>query len=215
MVAIPLKGQYGPTLGRLLAPRWHAAPRLARGLVIAAGVIVLALLIGAGLTLENAHYSQGGAVPFSFSYRDLSRSAPEPGGYVRVERRVDGRLVSSFAVGPLVLPPYSGGVNSELALYASSYVEALRRRDRGFTLSGEGKTRVNTVPAYTVFYTTQIRGRTYYGRDVLLTPERAHPRRGVRIVMLSLPHSESGVDSPMELATGGVLELPLESFTLG
>ena len=45
---IPLKPEYGPTLGRLLAPRWHAASRLVQALVIVAGVGLLALVIGAG-----------------------------------------------------------------------------------------------------------------------------------------------------------------------
>ena len=50
-----MKPEYGPTLGRLLSPRWRAASPLARGAVIAAGVGAA----GAGrrrvaLTLENA-----------------------------------------------------------------------------------------------------------------------------------------------------------------
>ncbi len=213
MAAIPLKPEYGPTLGRLLAPRWNAASSIARALVIACCVAIAALLIGAGLALENARYSHGGPVPFSFSYRDLFRSTPEAGGYVRVDSREHGRLKDSFAVAPLRLPQYSGGINAELALYASSFIESLRRRDAAFVLSGEGKTRVNTVPAYTIFYTTQIAGRTYYGRDVLLTPEQAHPRAGVQITMLAAPRSSG--NSPIEVATAGSLELPLESFTIG
>ncbi len=48
---------------------------------------LVAVLVGAFLTLENAHYSHGGRVPFSFSYRDLYRAAPDPGGYVKIESR--------------------------------------------------------------------------------------------------------------------------------
>ena len=33
MGAVPIKPEYGPTLGRLLSPRWRAASRLVRGLV--------------------------------------------------------------------------------------------------------------------------------------------------------------------------------------
>ncbi len=84
MVAVPMKSQYGPTLGQLLSPRWRAASPLARGLVIAACVGLLALLVGAGLTLENSTYSHGGRVPFSFSYRNLFRVKPDPGEFVKM-----------------------------------------------------------------------------------------------------------------------------------
>ncbi len=215
MPAIPLKPEYGPTLGRLLSPRWHAASRLVRALVIVACIAVLALLIGAGLTLENAHYSHGGPVPFSFSYRDLYRTAPAPGEYVQVRRPAHGPLKDSFAVGPLRLPAYTGALSGELPVYASSYIAGLRRRYTGFVLRGEGKTRVNTVPAYDIAYTAQIEGRTFYGRDVLLLPERSGASAGVHIVMLSAPGADAQVNSPLLVGTTGVLERPLETFTIG
>jgi hypothetical protein len=215
MPAIPLKPEYGPTLGRLLAPRWHRASRLVQALAIAGCVAVLALLIGAGLTLENAHYSRGGAVPFHFSYRGLYRVAPGPGEWVQVRSPVSGPLRNSFAVGPLQLPAYTGGLSGELPVYASSYIDGLRRRYSGFVLDGEGKTRVNTVPAYDIAYTAQIEGRTVYGRDILLLPERAGVRAGVHIVTLSAPHADPGVTSPLLVGTTGVLERPLETFTFG
>ncbi len=75
MAAVPIKAEYGPTLGRLLSPRWRAASSLARVVVLALAAGVVALGIGVFLTLENAHYSHGGRVPFSFSYRGLYRGA--------------------------------------------------------------------------------------------------------------------------------------------
>ena len=116
--AIPLKPEYGPTLGRLLSPRWHAASKPVQALVLIACTAVLAMLIGAGLALENAHYSHGGPVPFSFSYRGLYRTAPAAGEYVQVRRPAHGPLKDSFAVGPLQLPPYTVGSSGELPLYA-------------------------------------------------------------------------------------------------
>jgi hypothetical protein len=211
MASIPLKPEYGPTLGELLAPRWRVASRLLQAIVVAAGVGLLALAIGAALTLENAHYSHGGPVPFSFSYRGLYRTAPAPGEYVQVRNAVHGPLRNSFAVGPLRLPPYTTSLSAELPLYATSYIDGLRHRYAGFVLRGEGKTRVNTVPAYTVAYTAQIGGRTVYGRDILLLPERPGARAGVRIVMLSAPTSQ--VSAPLLVGTAGVLERPLETFT--
>jgi hypothetical protein len=216
MVAVPMKPQYGPTLGRLLSPRWHAASPLARWAVIAAGTGLLTLLLIAGLTLENASYSHGGRVPFSFSYRSLYRVAPEGGEYVKMQRRYpDGRLEDSLAVGPLSLPPYSGALSGELPVYAAGYINALRLRHARFALSGEGKTKVNTVPAYAIFYTTVVEGRTMWGRDILLLPERRGAREGVDIMMLTSPKANSQVDSPSEVGSEGVLSRPLRTFSIG
>jgi hypothetical protein len=215
-VAVPLTPEYGPTLGRLLSPRWRAASPLLRATLIAAGVGLLALLIGAALTLENASYSRGGKVPFSFAYRGLYRVAPDPGGYVKVERHLaDGALEDSYAVEPLSLPPYSGELSGELPLYASGYIRALAQRRTGFVLRGEGKTRVNTVPAYQVLYTAIVDGRPMYGRDVMLLPERRGAREGVEIVMLTSPTANAQVDSPLEVAGTGVLLRPLKTFSFG
>ncbi len=211
MASIPLKPEYGPTLGELLAPRWHAASRLVQAVVVAGGIGLLALAVGTAFTLENAHYSHGGPAPFSFSYRSLYRTAPAAGEYVQVQRVAHGRLEDSFAVGPLQLPRYTTSLSAELPLYAASYIVGLRHRYSGFVLRGEGKTRVNTVPAYTIAYTAQIAGRTVYGRDILLLPEKPGARAGVHIVMLSSPSPQ--VTSPLLVGTAGVLERPLETFT--
>lgn len=213
MAAIPLKPEYGPTLGRLLAPRWHAASSLARAILVTAGFGLLALVVGAAFTLENAHYSHGGPAPFSFSYRSLYRTAPGPGEYVRIQRPAHGPLKDSFAVGPLELPPYTGGLSAELPLYAATCIDELRQRYTGFVLRGEGKTRVNTVPGYDIVYTALIAGRTVYGRDILLLPEQPGARAGVHIVMLTSPAADSQVTSPLLVGTTGVLERPLETFT--
>jgi hypothetical protein len=216
VAAVPIKPEYGPTLGRLLSPRWRSASRPARALVLALIAALLALLIAAVLVLENAHYSHGGRLPFGFSYRSLFRVAPDPGGYVKVQRHgPGGALEDSFAVEPLTLPRYSGGLSGELALYAAGYIHGLASRYRGFVLRGEGKTRVNTVPAYHVFYTAIVEGRTMWGRDVLLLPERPGAREGVDIVMLTSPHASRQVTSPLEVASAGVLLRPLKTFSIG
>jgi len=212
-MAVPMKPEYGPTLGELLAPRWRAASPLARRAVIAVGVGLLVAIVAAVLTLENSSFSHGGRVPFSFSYRDLYSVGPDPGGYVKVQRRSSsGRLEDSFAIDPLRLPPYSGSLSGELPLYASNYIRGLSRQDRDFALRGEGKTKVNGIPtAYDVFYTTVVEGRTMYGRDFLLLPERPGVREGVNIVVLMAPRP--GVISPSEVAASGILVRPLKSFT--
>jgi hypothetical protein len=100
-------------------------------------------------------------------------------------------------------------------VYASGYIHALAQRSAGFVLRGEGKTRVNKVPAYQILYTAEVEGRTMYGRDVLLLPERTGARLGVNIVMLTSPTANSRVDSPLEVASTGVLLRPLKSFSFG
>jgi hypothetical protein len=216
MPAVPIKAEYGPTLGRLLSPRWRAASPLTRGLVRVLAVGVVALAVGAFLTLENAHYSRGGAVPFSFSYRGIFRAPPAAGEWVRLERHGPGGVLEdSFAVRPLMLPHYAGSLSGELPLYAAGYIRSLRSHDADFVLRGEGKTRVNTVPAYNVEYTTRVAGRTMFGRDVLLVAQKPGQRAGVNIVMLTSPTANAQVTSPLEVASEGVLLKPLKTLTLG
>jgi hypothetical protein len=217
MGAVPIKPEYGPPLGRLLSPRWREAPRLVRRLVLAACAGLGALVIAAVLTLENAHYSHGGRVPFSFSYRSLYRAAPDPGGYVKVSRRrADGRLEDSFAVAPLRLPPYAGELSGELPLYAAGYIAALAHRYQGFELGSEGKTRINTIPGYQVVYTATVEGQTLWGRDVLLLPpNRRGVRDGVQMTMLTSPTADPKVNSPQEVASDGVLLRPVKTFRFG
>jgi hypothetical protein len=216
MAAVPIKPEYGPTLGRLLSPRWRAGSAGARTTVAVVVAGLLALALAVALSLLNAKYSHGGKVPFSFSYRSLYRVTPDQGGYVKIQRhRSDGRLEDSFAVEPLTLPPYSGGLSGELPLYAEGYIRGLRARYVDFTLRAEGKTRVNTVPAYDVFYTALVGGQTMWGRDVLLLPDRPAVREGVDIVILTTEAASSQVTSPLEVATAGVLLKPLKTFTLG
>lgn len=211
-----MKSEYGPTLGRLLSPWWRAASPPVRVAVIAAVGGLVALVVAVALTLENASFSHGGRVPFSFAYRGLWKVVPDPGGYVKVERRrAGGALEDSYAVEPLSLPSYSGELSGELPVYAFDYIRALSRRAPGFVLRGEGKTRVNGVPAYHILYTATVEGRTMYGRDVLLLPERRGARDGVDIVMLTSPTANSQVDSPLEVASTGVLLRPLKTFSFG
>jgi hypothetical protein len=212
-----MKSEYGPTLGRLLAPRWRAASRIARAGVIAMGVGLVLVVAALALTLENSTYSHGGAVPFGFSYRGLYRVAPDPGGYVKVEQRGSGgALQHSFAVEPLRLPPYSGELLSELPIFASDYIRGLARRYKDLVLHGEGKTRINLhLTGYQVLYTAVVEGREVYGRDVLLMPTRNGAREGVDVVMLAATNASPRIDSPQELAGKGVLLRPLKTFAFG
>jgi hypothetical protein len=217
MTALPMKRGYGPTLGQLLAPRWHAASGLARAAVVALAVALVAAAVGAGLTFENAHYSRGGSVPFGFSYRGLYSVRAEAGSFVKVESRWgDGALKYSYAVAPLRLPGYSGELSGELPLYATGFIRTLSGRLRGFEFRGEGKTRVNnTLTGYQVLYTADVQGEEMYGRDVMLVPPRAGAREGVVVSMLTSPTASAQVTSPMEVGETGVLLRPLKTFAFG
>ena len=139
----------------------------------------MVLAIAVALTLLPATYSYGGAAPFHFSYRGLYRTTPKPGESCGSSAARAGGWRTPIAVSPLRLPPYAGGLSGELPLYASGYIDGLSGKFDGFVLRGEGKTRVNTVPAYNVLYTATVEGREMYGRDVLLLPERdGRARRG-------------------------------------
>jgi hypothetical protein len=209
---VPLKSQYGPTLGTLLEPRWRAAGPAWRALAIAAGVAVLALAVGVALNLLDATYSHGGAVPFSFKYKGLYRTAADPGGYVKIARSSGGLLEDSYAVAPLRLSAYEGNVSGELPVFAAGYANTLARRFAHFRFEGEGKTRISsTLGGYEVLYRAFVDGRTMHGRDVMLLPEHAGARQGVVVEMLT---SEL-VTVSEPVASSGVLEVPLKSFSFG
>jgi hypothetical protein len=214
--ALALKPEYRPTLAQLLAPGWRRATTAMRVLVLA---LIAAFSVGLGaltLTLLPAHISYGGPVPFGFSYRGLHRVAPDAGEDVKVTRRsASGRLLDSFAVSALVLPPYAGALSGELPLYAEGYIHSLSAKYADFELRGEGKARVATgATAYNIYYSVLLAGQKLYGRDVLLVPERPAARRGVAISMLTSSRSSRQVTSPLLVATAGLLYEPFRTFGL-
>ena len=210
MASIPLKPQYGPTLGTLLEPRWRAAAPAWRGLAIAAGVVLLALAVGLALSLLDATYSHGGPVSFGFKYKGLYRTVPDPGGYVKVARSSGGLLEDSYAVASLRLGAYSGSVTGELPVFATGYTRALAKRFPAFRFEGEGKTRISsTLGGYEVLYSAFVDGRTMHGRDVMLLPEHLGARQGVVVEMLT----SQPVTVSEPVASSGLLEVPLKSFS--
>jgi hypothetical protein len=216
-LVLPLKSEYRPTLGQLLAPRWRRASRPRRALALTTVAAILGVVAAVALTVQSPAISHGAPVPFSFAYRGLYRTSPEPGGYARVQRPRHGPPEDSFAVGPLTLPPYTGQPSAELALFAVGYIRGLAARHEGFQLRGEGSTQIDSVApyaTYNVFYTAEVRGREMYGRDVLLLPERPGARRGVAIAMLTAAPGNRQVTSPLKVGVKGALEGPLGTFAL-
>jgi hypothetical protein len=99
-----------------------------------------------------------------------------------------------------------------LPLRSAGYVRELQRRFAGFRLQSEGKTRItSTLAGYDVRYSALIKGRRLSGRDIFLLPSGAHVREGVVLEMLTIEHAS--VAKPV--ATQGVLEKPLKTFSLG
>lgn len=217
MAGVRMKQEYGPSLPRLLAPRWRAASPVARAGFVLLVVLLVLVLLAAGLTLENSSYSHGGRVPFSFEYRGLYRVAPDPGGYVKVQSHyADGALKFSYAVDPLALPSYAGAVQAELPVYADGLIVTLARRYRQFVLRGQGKAKVNsTLIGYQVAFTAQVQGQEMYGRDLIFMPPAGHSREGVLVAMLSAPDAAPSVLSPLEVGESGVLLRPLKTFAFG
>jgi hypothetical protein len=230
--SVPLKSEYGPTLGALLAPRFRRASPSVRTLWIASVALFAAAVAAAALTLAPPSLSHGGPVPFSFSYRGLSRAAPPAGWYARVVLRArGGRLEDSFAVGPLLLPPHGGTLGAALALYAARHASSLLAPGGGggparggagwgavsFALWGEGSTQVDTVSSYAsynLFCSFVLSGRRFFGRSVLLLPDRPSARRGVVVAMFGDVASNRAVASPLYVGVKGALEGPLGSFAL-
>jgi len=217
MAGISIKPEYGPTLPGILAPSWGRASRGVRAAVVVSGVVLVAAIAGAVLTLLNSTYGHGGANPFHFSYRGLYRTTPEPGGFIRVQSHdSSGRLEYSFAVNPLTLPPYGGSELGEVGVYAAGYVRELARRYPDFVLRGEGKARLSsTLGGYQVAYTRTLDGRPMMGRNLLLLHERPGQRRGVEVVMLTAPGADPQITEPLEIGSTGVLVRPLKTFALG
>ena len=221
MNAFPLKPEYRPTLWDLLAPRWRAAGRLARAAVVVVALGCLALVVAVVLRQENAHYRQGGAVPFHFSYRGLYRATPPTGDYVMVSHvGADGLPNASFAVGPLTVPPYSALVNAALPIDAIPVIRRLARTYPDFVLTGDGVERTNIVSGtnnpsgYQITFQTSMRGVPYFGRVVLLLPPGAGARTGVLLTML-VRAAGSGVDVAHPVGSNGALNLPFASFAFG
>jgi hypothetical protein len=212
MAAVPLKPQYGPTLGVLLEPRWRSAAPTVKALVVVGALGLLALSTGGVLTLLDASYSQGGPLPFSFKYKGLYRTTPDPGSDVKLIRRSHGIIEDSYAVAPIKLSPYGGSVTGELPLFAAAYTDKLSERFAHFRLEGEGKTRISsTLSGYQILYSALLDGHKMYGRDVMLLHGGHSPRRGVAIEMLSVERAT--VSRPV--GSSGVLEKPLKSFAFG
>ena len=221
MPTLPLKSEYGPTLSELLAPRWRHASAGVRLLWVTVAALLVAAIAGTALTLASPTVSRGGPVPLSFSYAGLYRTSPAPGGYARVRRVVDGRwrtpLRWGLSAAPLPRCARGGAGDVRSGLHRTSRRRARIPGQSGFVLRGQGSTQIDAVSSYAtynVFYTTTVRGREMYGRNVLLLPDQPGARRGVEIAMLTAVAGNHQVTSPLDVGVKGALEEPLGTFAL-
>jgi hypothetical protein len=224
--------EHRPTLADLLRPRLSRAPRWVRWALAAVCVLVVVLVLWrvfADGSSGGTHYVHRTPIVFNFRYPDvMHRAAPRAPEVVRVERRRGSLFLDSFAVEPLVLPPFRGDVSGELPVFAEREIEALRARfPRDFELTREGKARVNAVPGYDVQFRARVGERRLLGRLVLLPEpaagedltdpsgelENARSRRGVRLLMLATP--ASGAVRPRDVGARGNLKTPFRSFRFG
>ena len=220
MSALPLKPEYRPTLADLLAPRWRAAGAVARTATVLLALACAVLVVAVVLRQENAHYRQGGAVPFHFSYRGLYRTTTPPGDYVAISHVAsNGRLDESFTVGPLSVPPYTVLASAALPIDAIPVIDRLQRTYPDFVLTGEGVERTNIVAGtnnpngYQINFQASLRGVPYFGRVVLLLPSDG-ATTGVLQTML-VRAAGSGVDVAHPVGSNGPLNLPFASFAFG
>lgn len=209
--APPAEPEYGPTLPALLRARlgW-SAPRSAVALAVVVAVVVAAALglrsLGGGRTLAGDG--------FSLRYgTSLQRVAPRPGELVRLEDRRGGRLVAVLTLRRLRLPPYSGTLEGELPMVASTVQRRLAARDPTLVAVGEGRLDSTAMPLYGVGYVTRRGGERVYGMEVLAVPGGPGARDGFELSALAT--RASGVRSAAGLAAGGPLRAALTSFEAG
>ena len=222
MSALRVKPELGPTLPELAAPWWRRAPRAARVAVVAlAAVVVLALVYLLATRAGANEVAEVVEEPIAFNLRHaetLPRVDAEPGELLRLEaKRPSGLFLQSFAVTPLVLPPYRGAPSGVLPIAAERIKARLARRFDDFALVEEGRMRINEQPGYEVVVSARsAEGRRLYGRWVMLVPFTDPPtpqRRGATLQLLGTP--AAGIPNAASIGDAGGLKLPLRSFRFG
>ncbi len=202
-------GPSGPDLLRRLPRPVRAA--LAVAALALAGLVVWWATLGA--TAGETWVVVEDPFAFNLTYGEEFERV-QGGAALDLERvREDGLFVSSFAVRELTLPPYEGTAGGILPLLATFHVRERRERLEGFELVGEGRTRVNFVPGYEVFFRYDLGERTVYARDVFLVPEVPGQRAGAQLELRATP--VSGTPNAESIGKVGAIRLPFRSFRLG
>jgi hypothetical protein len=202
--------EYRPTLGDELAALAPPRRRVAIALLALAALLIV-LAATRTFAEEGRHVVRKS--PFAYNFRlpdDMRLVAAGRGEWLRAERRDGDRLVASFAVEPLRLPPYRGNLAGALPVIAARQWSDLRARFPGLKPVEETKARVNLVAGYTMVFKA---APGVYGRVVLLPRKGRHPRAGVRLVLLST-HA-AGAEQASDIGVVDDLKLPYRTFRYG
>jgi hypothetical protein len=191
-------------------------PRAAARAIVAVLVLVVLGLAVAGYKASRpggAHVVHHGAPVYNlFHAGSLRELPPGKGELLHLEHREGGRLISSFAVEPLKLPPYQGNAGGMLPILAESELATLRRRIPGMVPVEEAKARVNNAAGYQLSFLASRRPLVY-GRLVLLPKPGRHPRQGVRLLLLGT--RAGGNELLTDLGNKGELRDPYRTFKFG
>jgi hypothetical protein len=204
---------FRPTLREELAHRRPTTRRAITALLVLVVLGWLAFVLAPND--KGVHYVHRSAPVFNLRYADaFSRLAPERDEFLHIRRKGrGGRVLDSFSVRPLSLPPYRGDINGLLPVYAERVLGELRAAYPGLRLVEEGKARVNLVAGYSILFRVG-RGRDrMFGREVLLPEAKAGARTGVRMALRTW--KGSGVGMARELGAHGALKTPYRSFRYG
>jgi hypothetical protein len=204
---------YRPTLREALARRRPATRWAVLGTI---ALVVLGLLAWALRPQDKGvHYVHRSAPVFNLRYADaFDRLAPQRGEFLHIRRtNRRGRVVDSFSVRGLTLPPYRGDVGGLLPVYAERVLGELRAAYPGLKLIEEGKARVNLVAGYSLLFRVGRGRNRMFGREVLLPEPEPGTRTGVRMALRTW--KGSGVAMPRELGAQGALKTPYRSFRYG
>jgi hypothetical protein len=211
---VPLvRAEHRPTLREELA-RHRPATRFA--LIALIAVVALGMLAFNLVPRRNGvAYLHAPAPTFNLRYADaFRRLTPQRGELLHIRRTGPrGRVLDSFSVARLELPPYRGDVGGLLPVYAERVLGELRAAYPGLRLIEEGKARINLVAGYSVLFRVG-RGRDrMFGREVLLPDPTPGARGGVRMALRTW--KGSGVATARDLGARGALKTPYRSFRYG
>jgi hypothetical protein len=204
--------EHRPTLREALARRRPAERRAIAALLalVAAGVAVWLL----APKQNGVQYLHEPAPTFNLRYGDgFHRLGPQRGEMLHIRRKAGGRVVDSFVLRRLALPPYHGDVNGLLPAYAERVLAELRAAYPGLALLEEGKARVGLVAGYSILFRVGSGPDRMIGREVLLPLPTPGARTGVRMSLRTW--RGSGIANPRDLGTRGALRAPFRSFRFG
>jgi len=207
-----VQARYGPTLAQLVG----RLPRAARVALI--GLLALLIAAAALLALRSRPTERQaivrGPVTFNLIHAPTLQRVTVPGTLLALRRDRGSLFLDSYVVRRLALAPYRGAVGGTMPVYASAYLERLRRRYGSYDLVLEGRTRINNGVGYQVVLRAKRGARTLYVRHLLLVPDEPEgARNGVVLELESTP--AAGTPNAIGTGNAGPLKTAMRSFRFG